>query len=176
MSSLHTQLDLQKIRADFPTLQQTVHGKPLVYLDNAATSQKPTVVLDRLEKYYREENSNVHRGVHYLSQHATDEYEGVREEVRALINAEHTHEIIYTSGTTSGINLVAQSFGQHFLKEGDEIIISHMEHHSNIVPWHFLRERHGAVLRWVGLTEDGALDMAELEAVIGPKTRLVALT
>ncbi|MEL7533654.1 MAG: cysteine desulfurase [Bacteroidota bacterium] len=172
---LQTTLDLQKIRADFPTLQQTVHGKPLVYFDNAATSQKPNVVLERLEKYYRQENANVHRGVHLLSQLATDEYEGVREQVRALINAEHTHEIIYTSGTTEGLNLLAHSFGHRYLKEGDEIIISHMEHHSNIVPWQLLSQAIGTVLKVIPVTEVGELDMEAYKALLSDRTKLVSV-
>lgn len=172
---LQTTLDIQKIRADFPTLQQTVHGKPLVYLDNAATSQKPLAVLERLEKYYRQENSNVHRGVHLLSQLATDEYEAVREQVRALINATHTHEIIYTSGTTEGINLIAHSFGHKYIKEGDEIIISHMEHHSNIVPWQLLCENIGAILKVIPVTDEGELDMEAYQALLNERTKLVSV-
>ncbi|MEM6342418.1 MAG: cysteine desulfurase [Bacteroidota bacterium] len=172
---LQTSLDLQKIRADFPTLHQTVHGKPLVYFDNAATSQKPNVVLERLEKYYRQENANVHRGVHLLSQQATDEYEGVREQVRALINAAHTHEIIYTSGTTEGLNLLAHSFGHRYLKEGDEIIISHMEHHSNIVPWQLLSQSMGIVLKVIPVSDDGELDMEAYQTLLSDRTKLVSV-
>ncbi|MFK7921190.1 MAG: cysteine desulfurase [Bacteroidia bacterium] len=172
---LQTTLDLQKIRADFPTLHQTVHGKPLVYFDNAATSQKPTVVLERLDKYYRQENANVHRGVHLLSQIATDEYEAVREQVRALINATHTHEIIYTSGTTEGINLIAHSFGLKYIKEGDEIIISHMEHHSNIVPWQMLCENVGAILKVIPVSDEGELDMEAYQDLLSERTKLVSV-
>ncbi|MEM6262624.1 MAG: cysteine desulfurase [Bacteroidota bacterium] len=167
--------DLAAIRADFPALHQEVYGKQLVYFDNAATSQKPQVVIDRLNAYYNKENSNVHRGVHYLSQHATDAYEGVREKVRKLLNAEYSHEIIYTRGTTEGINLVASSFGQKHVKAGDEIIISAMEHHSNIVPWQMLCQRTGAILKIIPMDERGVLDMEAYANLLSEKTKLVAV-
>ena len=138
-----TSLDVARIREDFPILKQEVHGKPLVYLDNAATSQKPQVVLDTLMRYYTTENSNVHRGVHYLSEQATQDYEGARGKVRQFINASDEREIIFVRGTTEGINLVAHSYGRQHLVEGDEIIISAMEHHSNIVPWQMLCQERG---------------------------------
>lgn len=166
--------DVEAIRKDFPTLHQQVNGQPLAYLDNAATSQKPRQVIDRISTYYERENSNVHRGVHFLSQHATDEYEQAREKLRAFINAKHSHELIYTSGTTAGINLVANSFGKKYVKEGDEIIISTLEHHSNIVPWQLLCEQTGAVLRVIPINEAGELDMKAYASFLNERTRLVA--
>lgn len=168
--------DIAAIRKDFPTLHQEVYGKKLVYLDNAATGQKPQVVIDRVNTYYSSENSNVHRGVHFLSQKATDAYESVREDVRRLINAEHTHEIIFTKGTTDGINLVAYSFGEKYIHEGDEIIITAMEHHANIVPWQLLCERKGAVLKVVPMDDRGVLDMEAYEQLLSEKTKLVAFS
>ena len=141
--------DVEKIRRDFPILKEQVHGKPLVYLDNGATSQKPQVVIDALNRYYKSENSNIHRGVHYLSERATLSYEGAREKIRQFINAESDHEIVFVRGTTEAINLIAQSYGRTFLKAGDEIVISAMEHHSNIVPWQILCGQIGARLRVV---------------------------
>ncbi len=168
--------DITAIRKDFPALNQKIYGdKPLIYLDNAATSQKPQVVLDRLATYYQQENANVHRGVHYLSQTATDYYEATRTKVKALLNAGHAHEIIYTSGTTAGINLVAYSFGEKYVKQGDEIIISAMEHHSNIVPWQMLCERKGAQLRVIPMDETGTLDLDAYAKLLTEKTRLVAV-
>ena len=166
--------DVEAIRKDFPTLHQEVYGKPLVYFDNAATSQKPQLVVDRVKQYYSLENSNIHRGVHFLSQQATDAYEVVREDVRALLNAKHTHEIIFTKGTTDAINLVANSFGDTYIKEGDEIIITAMEHHANIVPWQMLCERKGARLRVIPMDDRGVLDMDEYRALLSGKTRMVA--
>ena len=168
-------LHIETIRSEFPTLQQHVNGKPLVYFDNAATSQKPKYVIDRLNAYYKNENSNVHRGVHKLSQIATDAYEGARTLVRQLINAKHDHEIIYTSGTTEGVNLVAYSFGQKYIKEGDEIIISAMEHHSNIVPWQLLCERTGAKLKVIPMTDEGELDIDAYSKLLNERTKLVAV-
>jgi cysteine desulfurase/selenocysteine lyase len=168
-------LDVARIRKDFPALQLQVHGKPLVYLDNAATSQKPQVVIDRLSEYYQQQNANVHRGVHFLSQTATDHYEGTRKKVQALLNAEHEHEIIYTRGTTEGINLVANSFGEKYVKEGDEIIISEMEHHSNIVPWQMLCERKAAQLKVIPMDDSGTLDMEAYEKLLTERTRLVSV-
>jgi cysteine desulfurase/selenocysteine lyase len=168
-------LDVARIRKDFPALQLQVHGKPLIYLDNAATSQKPQVVIDRLSEYYQQQNANVHRGVHFLSQTATDHYEGTRKKVQALLNAEHEHEIIYTRGTTEGINLVANSFGDKYVKEGDEIIISEMEHHSNIVPWQMLCERKAAQLKVIPMDDSGTLDMEAYEKLLTERTRLVSV-
>ena len=141
--------DLAAIRRDFPILRREVHGKPLVYRDNAATSQKPVQVIAELTRYYRDTNANIHRGVHLLSQEATEQYEGVREKVRAFINAAATDEIIFTRNTTESINLVAHSYGRAFLKAGDEVVISEIEHHSNIVPWQMLRDERGIVLRYI---------------------------
>jgi len=167
--------DVHKIRADFPTLHQQIHGKPLVYFDNAATSQKPKVVIEKLQEYYQETNSNVHRGIHFLSQKATDEYEITRHKVQALLNAKHLHEVIYTSGTTAGINLVAHSFGQKFVGEGDEIIVSEMEHHSNIVPWQLICELKGATLKVIPVNEAGELDMEAYKHLLSDRTKLVGI-
>ena len=171
-----TDFDAERVRADFPVLQQTVNGKPLVYLDNGATSQKPQAVIDELVRYYSTENANVHRGVHTLSQLATDDYEGARAKVKDLLNAADDHEIIYTSGTTQSINLVAQSYGRQNIGPGDEIIVSNMEHHSNIVPWQMLREEKGAVLRVVPIDDTGELLMDEFERMLSPRTKLVSIT
>ncbi len=168
--------DVEKIRADFPVLQQLVNGKPLVYLDNGATSQKPQAVIDELVRYYTTENANVHRGVHTLSQNATEDYENARAKLRALLNAADDHEIIYTSGTTQSINIVAQSYGRQNIGEGDEIIVSNMEHHSNIVPWQMLCEEKGAVLRVVPIDDAGELLMDEYERMLSPRTKLVSIT
>jgi len=167
--------DVQRLRADFPILRQLVRGKPLVYLDNAATAQKPQAVIDRLVQYYSMENANIHRGVHYLSEIGTREYEAAREKVRGFLNAADSREIIFVRGTTEGINLVVQSYGSSNLKVGDEIVISGMEHHSNIVPWQILCEQTGAVLKVVPVLDDGALDMAAFEAILGPRTRFVSI-
>src|SRR5262245_49557482 len=150
-----SQFDVYRIREDFPILKQEVHGRPLVYLDNAATSQKPQVVIDAITRYYAEQNANVHRGVHYLSQLATREYEDARVKIQRFINAAESHEIIYTRGATESINLVAASYGRKFVHEGDEIIISTLEHHSNIVPWQLLCEQTGAKLRVIPINDDG---------------------
>jgi cysteine desulfurase / selenocysteine lyase len=169
--------DPTEIRKDFPILATTVRGKyPLAYLDNAASTQKPRAVLDRIQKYYTTENANVHRGVYQLSQVATHEYELAREKVRQFINAESTRQIIFTRGTTDAINLVAASFGRKFVKNGDEIIISAMEHHSNIVPWQLMCEWTGATLKVVPFNERGELDMAAFQKMLSPRTRLVAIT
>ena len=168
--------DAERVRADFPVLQQQVNGKPLVYLDNGATSQKPQAVIDELVRYYTTENANVHRGVHTLSQNATEDYEGARAKVRRLLNAADDHEIVFTSGTTQGINIVAQSFGRRNIGLGDEIIVSNMEHHSNIVPWQMLCEENGAVLRVIPIDDTGELDMDEYEAMFSPRTKLVSIT
>src|SRR5919201_7012623 len=147
--------DVNRIREDFPILAMQVYGKPLVYLDNAASAQKPRAVLDRLERAYTAEYSNVHRGLHYLANAATEAYEEAREKVRAFLNAEKAQEIVFTRNATEAINLVAYSFGVDRIKPGDEIVLSIMEHHSNIVPWHFLRERHGAVIKWAPVDDAG---------------------
>ena len=168
--------DAERVRADFPVLQQQVNGKPLVYLDNGATSQKPQAVIDEIVRYYTTENANVHRGVHTLSQNATEDYENARTKLRGLLNAADDHEIIYTSGTTQSINIVAQSYGRQNIGEGDEIIVSNMEHHSNIVPWQMLREEKGAVLRVVPIDDAGELLMDEYERMLSPRTKLVSIT
>jgi cysteine desulfurase/selenocysteine lyase len=167
-------LDIQKIRADFPILNQKVNGKPLVYFDNGATSQKPQVVIDAISKYYQEINANIHRGVHTLSQLATDAYEIARGKVQNHINAKHAHEVLFTSGTTFGINLVANGFAS-ILKPGDEVIVSHLEHHSNIVPWQMLCEKTGATLRIIPMDENGELIMTEYDKLLSDKTKIVAV-
>lgn len=169
-------LDIHKIRKDFPILTQQVNGKPLVYLDNGATTQKPQVVIDSLVDYYTNINSNVHRGVHHLSQVATDALEESRKKVQRFINAEHEYEVIMTKGTTDGINLLAYSFGRAFVNEGDEIIISEMEHHSNIVPWQMMCEERGAVLKVIPITESGELDMDVYTSLLSDRTKLVSVT
>lgn len=174
--NVHPALDIASIRQDFPILHQQVYGKPLTYFDNAASSQKPQAVIDRISYYYAHEHSNVHRGVHYLSQTATDEFERVRFKVQAFLNAPDANECIYVRGTTEAINLVAWSFGERFVQGGDEIVISEMEHHANIVPWQMLCERKGAHLRIIPIHEDGSLDMDAYAALLNDKTRLVAVT
>ncbi len=166
----------EKIREDFPALNTKVHGKPLVYLDNAATSHKPSVVIEALSRYYREENSNVHRGVHFLSQVATQKYETGRTRVRQFLNAAHDHEIIFTRGTTESINLVAASYGRSAVRAGDEVLISALEHHSNIVPWQMLCEEKGARLRVIPITDAGELIFEEYERLLSDRTRIVAVT
>lgn len=169
-------LDIEKIRKDFPLLQTKVYGKPLVYLDNAATTQKPFIVLQALDDYYARYNSNVHRGVHYLSQQATEAYEVARRKVAAYINALHEHEIIFTKGTTNSINLVASSFGRKFLKPGDEVLISAMEHHSNIVPWQMICEEKGAILKVIPINDQGELRMERFDELLTDKVKIVAVT
>lgn len=166
--------DVHNIRKDFPILNQTVYNKPLVYLDNGASSQKPNLVIDGLTEYYRSENANIHRGVHCLSQKATDRYEEARKTVSSYLNASHDSEIIFTRGATESINLVAFSFGEH-LKAGDEILISHMEHHANIVPWQMLCERKGCVLKVIPILEDGTLNMEAFETLLTTKTKLLSI-
>jgi cysteine desulfurase/selenocysteine lyase len=168
--------DIAKIRADFPALAMQVYGKPLVYLDNAASAQKPNQVLERLQRAYTEQYANVHRGLHYLANEATEAYEAAREAVRAFINAERKEEIIFTRNATEAINLVAYTFGRERIKAGDEIVLSIMEHHSNIVPWHFLRERQGAVIKWAPVDEEGNFLIDEFDKLLGPRTKLVAIT
>jgi cysteine desulfurase/selenocysteine lyase len=171
----HNLFDVQAVRADFPILDQEVHGRPLVYLDNAATSQKPRQVLAAIQHYYEHDNSNVHRGVHTLSERATEAYEGARERSARFVNAPDRHEIVFTRGTTESINLVAQAWGRPRLGEGDEIVITTMEHHSNIVPWQLLCRQTGASLKVAPINERGELDMAGLHALLGPRTRLVSV-
>jgi cysteine desulfurase/selenocysteine lyase len=168
-------LDVEKIRQDFPILHQEVHGNPLVYLDNAATSQKPMQVIDALDKYYQRDNANIHRGIHALSERATADYEQARGKVRDFINATSEKEIIFVRGATEGINLIAQSYGRTNLKPGDEIIISTMEHHSNIVPWQILCEQTGAVLKIIPINDDGELITEEFEKILGPQTKIVSV-
>jgi cysteine desulfurase/selenocysteine lyase len=168
--------DVARVRADFPILQRTIRGHPLVYLDSAATAQKPRQVIEAVSRYYETGNANVHRGVHALSQEATTEYERVRHLAARFFNAADPSEIIYTAGTTASLNLVAQSYGGSVLQPGDEILISEMEHHSNIVPWHLVAERTGAVLRSIPVMSSGGLDLGELEQRLGPRTRIVAVT
>ncbi|MBN9081791.1 MAG: cysteine desulfurase [Rhizobiales bacterium 62-17] len=168
--------DVMKVRQDFPILNEKPYGKPLVYLDNGASAQKPRQVLDRMTHAYEHEYANVHRGLHYLANAATEAYETARERVRAFLNAGSTEEIIFARGATEALNLVASSFGQAHIGPGDEIVLSIMEHHSNIVPWHFHRERNGAVLKWVGIDDDGNFPLDEFEKALTPRTKIVALT
>ncbi|MBM1814876.1 cysteine desulfurase [Pseudosulfitobacter pseudonitzschiae] len=168
--------DVAKIRADFPILSREVNGKPLVYLDNGASAQKPQVVIDAITQAYSHEYANVHRGLHYLSNLATDKYEAVRGTIARFLNAGSEDDIIFNSGTTEGINMVAYGWAMPRLQAGDEIVLSVMEHHANIVPWHFLRERQGVVLKWVDVDSTGALDPQTVIDAIGPKTKLVAVT
>src|SRR6187397_1843660 len=168
--------DVERIRADFPALSMQVYGKPLVYLDNAASAQKPKSVLDRLTQAYTSEYANVHRGLHYLANAATEAYEDAREKVRAFLNAPRKEEIIFTRNATEAINLVAYTFARERIKAGDEIVLSIMEHQSNIVPWHFLRERQGAVIKWAPIDDDGNYLMDEFEKLLGPRTKMVAIT
>lgn len=167
-------LDIQKIRAEFPILQREVNGFPLIYLDNGATSQKPKIVLDAMQEYYQKFNSNVHRGIHTISQEATVMMEDSREKVRKFIHAKHAHEVLFTKGTTEGINLVATTL-REILQPNDEILITEMEHHSNIVPWQILCERSGAKLKYIPLKEDGSLNLENLDKLLTEKTKLVAV-
>ncbi len=167
---------ISQIRSDFPALTMQVYGKPLVYLDNAASAQKPRQVLERMREAYEHEYANVHRGLHYLANAATEAYEGAREKVRGFINAPSINNIIFTKNATEAFNIVAASLGLARIKEGDEIVLSIMEHHSNIVPWHFLRERKGAVIKWVPVDEDGNFDLEAYEKLLTPRTKVVAIT
>ncbi len=169
-------MDLNSIREDFPILGQQIYGKPLVYLDNAATAQKPLCVIDTISNAYRSVNANVHRGVHFLSQQVTDRMEAAREKVRAFIDAGSADGIIFTRGTTESLNLLASSFSKAFLKPGDEVIVSGMEHHSNIVPWQLMAEQYGFIMKVIPVTDSGTLDMDEFSRLLGPKTRLVSVT
>src|SRR3954469_5602094 len=168
--------DVARVREDFPALALKVYGNQLVYLDNAASAQKPNAVLDRLTTAYTSEYSNVHRGLHYLANAATEAYEGAREKVRAFLNASRPEEIIFTRNATEAINLVAYTFGRQRIEPGDEIVLSIMEHHSNIVPWHFLRERQGAVIKWAPVDDEGHFLLDEFEKLLTPRTKMVAMT
>src|SRR3954464_3745577 len=168
--------DVARVREDFPALALKVYGKQLVYLDNAASAQKPNAVLQRMTDAYHSEYANVHRGLHYLANAATEAYEGARGKVAKFVNARRSEEIIFTRNVTEAINLVASSWGEPNIKEGDEIVLSIMEHHSNIVPWHFLRERHGAVIKWAPIDDDGNFLIDEFEKLLGPRTKMVAIT
>ncbi|MBK8303107.1 MAG: cysteine desulfurase [Pyrinomonadaceae bacterium] len=168
--------DVEKVRRDFPVLSQTVNGKPLVYLDNGASSQVPQSVIDRTSKYLAEEHSNIHRGVHYLSQHATTAYEAAREKVKRFINAPDVKECIFVRGTTEGINLVAHSYGRKFINEDDEILVSQMEHHSNIIPWQMIAEERGAKLIMIPMNDRGELIIDEYENLLSERTKMVAVT
>ena len=169
-------VDFDKVRADFPLLRRNIKGKPLVFLDSAASSQKPESVIRALDQYYEQTNANVHRGVYQLSQEATDAFELSRKKVQAFINARHEHEVIFVRGTTEGINLVAASFGKKFFREGDEILISAMEHHSNIVPWQLIAEQTGAVLKVIPVSDRGELDMEAFDSLLNERTKIVAVT
>ena len=169
-------LDVERLRQEFPILRQKPYGKPLVYLDSAATSQKPQAVMDSMSRFYSRHNANVHRGVHYLSERATEDYEGARGKVQGFLNAAHAHEIIFTRGTTESINLVAQTYGRAHLGKGDDVLITAMEHHSNIVPWQMLCAERGAHLRVAPISDAGELLLDELEQLVGPRTKIVAVT
>jgi cysteine desulfurase / selenocysteine lyase len=168
--------DVMRVRDDFPALAQKIYGKPLVYLDNAASAQKPLAVLERMERAYKTEYANVHRGLHYLANAATEAYEGARAKVAKFLNAARPEEIVFTRNVTEAINLVASSWGEPNIGKGDEIVLSIMEHHSNIVPWHFLRERHGAVIKWAPVDDEGNFLIDEFEKLLTPRTKLVAMT
>ena len=167
--------DVERVRQDFPILQEQIHGQPLVYLDNAATAQKPQAVIEAVLRFYSRENANVHRGVHYLSGQASTAFDAIRVKVAQFINARAPQEVIFTRGTTDGINLVAQSYGKRFFRAGDEVLITEMEHHSNIVPWQLVCEQTGAVLRAAPLTESGGLDLDQFSRLLNDRTRFVAL-
>ncbi|WP_252315282.1 cysteine desulfurase [Sinobaca sp. H24] len=169
-------MNIQEIRRQFPILNEQVNGHPLVYLDSAATSQKPSAVIEKIDEYYKKYNSNVHRGVHTLGSMATDGYEGAREKVRNFLHASSVEEIIFTRGTTTSINIVAQSYGEANLQEDDEIVLTYMEHHSNIIPWQQAAKRTGAKLKYLPMNEDGTLSMADVKEAVGPKTKIVAVT
>lgn len=167
--------DVDNVRGDFPILKREVNGKPLIYLDNSATTQKPDLVIEAIHHYYSHQNSNIHRGVHHLSQEATSAYEEAREKVRRFINAPSKEQVLFTKGTSDSINLVASSFGRKFLNEGDEVIISGMEHHSNIVPWQMICEERGAILKVIPVSDKGELNMEEYEAMLSEKTKIVSV-
>ena len=174
--NMMTGFDVEKIRADFPILKRTVHGKPLTYLDNAASAQKPQIVIDAIQNAYETEYANVHRGLHFLSNAATTAFETAREQVRGFLNAASTDEIIFTRNATEAINLVAASYGGMVLEAGDEVVLSILEHHSNIIPWHFHRERNGVVLKWAPVSDSGEFLLDEFEKLLTPKTKIVAIT
>jgi cysteine desulfurase/selenocysteine lyase len=176
LQSVQAPLDVDAIRADFPILSRQVNGKPLVYLDNGASAQKPRVVLETIQRAYAHEYANVHRGLHYLSNLSTANFEKARESVRRFLNARSDEEIIFTRNATEAINLVASSYGAPNIGEGDEILLTIMEHHSNIVPWHFLRERQGAVLKWAPVSDSGEFLLDAFERLIGPRTKMIAIT
>jgi cysteine desulfurase/selenocysteine lyase len=176
LSTLEAPYDVEAVRRDFPILTQKVYGKPLVYLDNGASAQKPQVVVDTVQRVFTTSYANVHRGLHYLSNAVTDSYENAREIVRRFLNAAHVDEIIFTKNSTEAINLVAASFGLKEIGEGDEIVLSIMEHHSNIVPWHYHRERKGAVIKWAPIADDGTFLLDEFEKLLSPRTKIVAIT
>lgn len=173
---LKTSIDIKKIRADFPILSRKVNGKPLIYFDNGATAQKPQQVIDAIDTFYKNQNANIHRGVHTLSQEITVAYENARSTIQKHLNAEYSHEIIFTSGTTGSINLIASSFGKKFISKGDEIIISEMEHHSNILPWQVICEEKGAILKVIPINDSGELLMDEYKKLLSDKTKIVAVT
>ena len=175
-ATINNVYDVNRIRADFPILAMQVYGKPLVYLDNAASAQKPRAVLDRLDAAYMTQYANVHRGLHFLANEATEAYENAREKVATFLNAGRKEEIVFTRNATEAINLVAYTFGRERIKAGDEIVLSIMEHHSNIVPWHFLRERQGAVIKWAPVDDEGRFLVDEFEKLLTPRTKLVAIT
>src|SRR5215813_10251586 len=175
-ATINNVYDVNRIRADFPILAMQVYGKPLVYLDNAASAQKPRAVLDRLDAAYMTQYANVHRGLHFLANEATEAYENAREKVAAFLNAGRKEEIVFTRNATEAINLVAYTFGRERIKAGDEIVLSIMEHHSNVVPWHFLRERQGAVIKWAPIDDDGNFVIDEFEKLLTDRTKLVAIT
>jgi cysteine desulfurase/selenocysteine lyase len=168
--------DVEAVRRDFPILAREVHGKPLVYLDNGASAQKPQMVIDAVTRAYSHEYANVHRGLHYLSTVATEKYEATRGIVQRFLGARHEDEIVFTTGSTMGLNMVSYAWAAPRIEPGDEIVLSVMEHHANIVPWHFLRERQGAVLRWVDIEADGSLDPGRVLEAVGPRTKLIAVT
>ena len=172
----HARLDVERVRQEFPILREKPYGKPLVYLDSAATSQKPQAVIDAISRFYSRDNANVHRGVHYLSERATEAYEAARAKVQGFLNADHAQEIVFTRGTTEAINLVAQTYAKTHLGEGDEVLVTAMEHHSNIVPWQMLCAERGAHLRVAPINDAGELLLDELEHLVGPRTKLVAVT
>jgi cysteine desulfurase/selenocysteine lyase len=175
-ATIDSAYDVNRIRADFPILAMQIYGKPLVYLDNAASAQKPRAVLDRLDEVYTTQYANVHRGLHFLANEATEAYENAREKVAAFLNAGRKEEIVFTRNATEAINLVAYTFGRERIRAGDEIVLSIMEHHSNIVPWHFLRERQGAVIKWAPVDDEGNFLLEEFERLLTPRTKLVAIT
>ena len=175
-NSINLPLNVEQVRKDFPILSQTMNDSPLLYLDSAATTQKPQSVIDRLVQYYSTENANVHRGIYPLSEHATECYEAARDRVARFINAPSSRNVVFTRGTTESINLVASAWGDKFVSEGDEIIISEMEHHSNMIPWQLLAQRTGAILKYIPVTRDGMLDFEALATIMTPRTRMIAIT